>query len=156
MGNVFANLDLREAKLRHSKELMLILVMGIACMMLWGCGTTKANANPDPATSEEIDLGRHIVRLTARAAERTGVQTAPVLAGEGTRTVVPFDAIVYWPDGSSWVYVMTADLEYVRQTINVESVDGDTAVLSEGPAPGTLVVTVGQSEFWGVESGVGE
>ncbi|HEU0020054.1 MAG TPA: hypothetical protein VFR55_00040 [Dehalococcoidia bacterium] len=146
-----------EDKLRNSNELMLILAMGFACMMLWGCSTPKANAQakPKPATSEEIDQDRQILRLTDRAAERLQVQTAPVLAGEGTRTVIPFDAVVYWPDGSSWVYVMTADLEYVRQPIIVEAVDGDTAVLSDGPPAGAQVVTVGQSEFWGFESGVG-
>ncbi len=115
-----------------------------------------AHTNPDPATAEEIDQNRHILRLTPRAAERLDLRTATVQAGEGNRTMIPYDAVVYWPDGSLWTYIKSADLEYVRQPINVEAVNGDTAILSAGPAPGTEVVTIGVSELWGVESGVGE
>ena len=40
---------------------------------------------------------------------------------------------------------------FVREAIGVERIDGDTAYLSEGPAAGTEVVTVGAAELFGAE-----
>lgn len=133
-----------------------ILVLTIACLMFWGCSSSESQSNSDPATREAIDKDRYIVRLTPRAAERLDIQTTTVQAGEGEQRLIPYSAVVYMPDGSSWTYVKSTGLEFVRGSINVEAVRGDTAILSEGPAPGTEVVTVGVSELWGVEGGVGE
>ena len=46
-----------------------------------------------------------------------------------------------------------ADL--VRDGVVVELIEGDNAYLKEGPPAGTLVVTVGVSELYGTEEGVG-
>jgi hypothetical protein len=53
------------------------------------------------------------------------------------------------------VYVETEPLVYVRHAITVDRVDGDVAVLHDGPPVGTPVVTVGSAELYGVESGIG-
>jgi hypothetical protein len=47
-------------------------------------------------------------------------------------------------------------LSYVRRSIAIDHVEGDRAVLRDGPAPGTSVVTVGAPELLGIEYGVGE
>jgi len=44
---------------------------------------------------------------------------------------------------------------FVRHAITVDRIEADRAVLSAGPPIGTLVVTVGVAELWGIETGVG-
>jgi hypothetical protein len=50
--------------------------------------------------------------------------------------------------------VVTRALTYERQAVGIARIDGDTAVLRSGPAPGTRVVTVGAQELLGAELGV--
>jgi hypothetical protein len=83
--------------------------------------------------------------------QRVGVEIP--LAGAGTRKVVAHSAVVYDAKGKTWVYVATDALTFVRQPITVDYVDGDLAVLSDGPAAGTKVVTVGAAELLGTEFG---
>lgn len=65
--------------------------------------------------------------------------------------VVPYSAVYYDAKGNAWVYVNPAPLVFERQRIAVERVVGDWAVLSEGPAVGTPVVTVGAALLYGAE-----
>jgi hypothetical protein len=58
-------------------------------------------------------------------------------------------------NGAAWVYTAPEPLVYVRHPIVVDYVEGDRAVLSKGPPPGTAVVTVGVAELYGIEVGVG-
>jgi hypothetical protein len=58
---------------------------------------------------------------------------------------------VYDTDGSTWTYVESAPRTFVRDRITVASIDGPTAVLASGPAPGAQVVTVGAPELLGAE-----
>jgi hypothetical protein len=143
-----------------------LIVVGLG---LTGCGTTKADygevSQAGPATVEPIkgtDLNR--VTLTTDAASKLGVQTAPVEAGvapastdgasAAPETTVPTSAVIYDKDGNTWVYVVTQALTYERQAVGIARVDGDTAVLRSGPAPGAKVVTVGAQELLGAELGV--
>jgi hypothetical protein len=108
----------------------------------------------------------HRVRLSAEAAGRLGVRTAPVrvepaggggaAGGGAARTAIPYAAVLYDRDGGTWVYTNPAPLVFVRHRVTVERIEGRTAVLSLGPAPGTPVVTVGAAELFGAEFGVGE
>jgi len=65
--------------------------------------------------------------------------------------VVPYSAIFYDAQGNAWVYVNTKPLTYERETVRVERIAGQLAVLSEGPSVGTPVVTIGASMLHGVE-----
>jgi len=65
--------------------------------------------------------------------------------------VVPYGAVYYDAKGNAWVYVNPTPLVFERQRIAVERVVGDWAVLSEGPAVGTSVVTVGAALLYGAE-----
>ena len=47
--------------------------------------------------------------------------------------------------------ILVGRTDLVRAPIQVASIQGDTAVLSDGPAPGTEVVTVGGEELLGTE-----
>ena len=61
--------------------------------------------------------------------------------------------MIYDKDGKTWVYVVDGPRSFQRQAVTIESVEGDTAVLSSGPKPGAQVVTVGAQELLGAELG---
>ena len=119
----------------------------------------SATSHSAPAVVEPIDgssLSRVI--LSAKAAERLGVQTAPVVDEtiNGTpRKVIPYASVLYDPSGGTWTYTSPAPLTYVRQSITVDRIEGDRAILTDGPATDTAVVVVGVAEIFGAESGVG-
>jgi len=79
------------------------------------------------------------------------------LKGSGAmRLTVPYAAVLYDSSGATWVYTNPEGQVYLRAAVRVDYVDGEVAVLEEGPAAGTKVVTVGASELYGAEVGVGE
>lgn len=102
---------------------------------------------------EGSDLSR--VTVTEEAAKRLDLQTEPlrtVMIRGTLRKVIPYAALLYDKDGNTWAYVATGDpLTFVRTSVTVDYIDGETAVLSEGPAVGTVVVTTGASELYGSE-----
>lgn len=136
----------------------LFMVMGLA---LSGCAQPAAEA-PDeapPAVVEPIegsDLSR--ITLTARAAQRIGIVTAKVApapaGGTSAATSIPYGAVLYDIDGATWTFTSPEPNVFVRQAIDINSIRGDVAVLSEGPPTGTEVVTVGATELLGAELGV--
>jgi hypothetical protein len=146
---------------------LLFIALALACV---ACGTaTPAGATPiEPAKLERIegsDLQR--VRLSQRASERLGIETAPVREAQVTRRgaptaaatsriVVPYSAVVYDLRGETWAYVTTEPLVFQRHALRVDYIEGDLAVLLEGPPVGTVVVTVGVAELFGIELGVGK
>jgi len=74
------------------------------------------------------------------------------LAGaEDSQKVIPYGALFYDARGAAWVYVSKEPLVFERQSVRVDRVVGDVAVLTDGPAPGTSVVTVGAALLYGVE-----
>jgi hypothetical protein len=100
----------------------------------------------------------HKVTLTARAAERLDIKTDRVqemVVRGAKRKVVPYAAVLYDARGETWVYTSPEPLVFVRHRIRVDYIDRDRAVLSEGPAAGTAVVTVGAAELFGAEFEIG-
>jgi hypothetical protein len=70
--------------------------------------------------------------------------------------VIPYAAVLYDPHGSTWTYTNPEPLVFVRHRIDIEFIEGDRAVLREGPAIGTTVVTAGAAELFGVEQKFGQ
>lgn len=136
----------------------LMLVTIAAAVVLAGCGQapTGAVAHADaPAHIEPIgETGLHRITLTERAAERIGIETAAVVERAG-QPVLPYAAVFYDPDGQTWAYTNPEPNVFIRHPIAVESIDGQEAILSEGPQVGTAVVTVGVAELYGTEYEVG-
>jgi hypothetical protein len=136
-------------------------VLAIAGMLgLTACGGDADTADyVEPAKVEEVSGSElsHVI-LTPDAAKRLDIKTAAIRRldsrGGEERLAIPYAAVYYQPDGSTWAYVSLKPLTFVRQKIVVEQIQGDTAVLAEGPAPGTKVATVGVAELFGVESGL--
>ena len=130
------------------------LVIGAAAILA-GCATATPAETP-PALIKPV-AGSQIpqLQLTERAVQRLGIVTQPVrqtrAAGQPAREVIPYAAVIYDTDGSSWTYVNTAARTYERKPITVTEIDGEIAQLSAGPAAGTPVVTVGAAELLGTE-----
>ncbi len=67
---------------------------------------------------------------------------------------VPYAALIYGLHGETWVYTRPEPLVFIRHPVTVDYIDGDQAILSEGPPAGTEVVTVAGAELYGAETGV--
>ena len=138
-----------------------VLVLAVAGLALAACSPSSSGTTPkDPAVVVEknAETGLSKLTLSAKAAERLGIATAAVTAGSAggaARTVVPYAAVIYDASGKTWANTNTGALVFVRQPITVDRIEADRAVLSGGPPVGTLVVTVGVAELWGIETGVG-
>lgn len=137
----------------------LILVIFIGCLLLPAC--TQGPAEPalkekSPVKVEHL-VGAEPTRitLTEQAAKRLDIQTVLVQETEvnGTlRSVAPYAAILYDTQGNTWVYTNSEQFVFLRQHVVVDHIDGDLAVLSDGPKAGTMVVTVGAEELFGSET----
>ena len=131
-------------------------LLAASALALAACGTGPAPELPSPAQVVPV-AGSHIPRLelTPGAVQRLGIQTQPVAAAApgtaGATEVIPYPAVVYGADGSSWAYVEIAADTYVRRPITVTVIRGDVALLSAGPPVGAQVVTVGSAELLGTE-----
>jgi len=142
-------------------HLWLATSLFIVALPLAGCGPKAAQeasaAAPREAPSrveaiDGTDLSRVI--LTEEAAERLDIHTEQVQQTEldgSLHTAIPYAAVVYDIEGAAWAYTSPTPLTFVRSALDVESIDGDMAILSDGPAVGTPVVTVGAAELYGAE-----
>jgi hypothetical protein len=140
----------RSRRLATTFALLAIPLLATACG-----GTPAEEASVESAVTKQVP-GTDIVRveLSADAAERLGVRTVAVRSDPmSSRAVIPYAAVLYDPDGSTWTYASPARLVYQRKDISVARIQGDAAVLSRGPPVGTVVVTAGATEIWGVEYG---
>jgi hypothetical protein len=130
------------------------LVIGAAAILA-GCATATPAETP-PALIKPV-AGSQIpqLQLTERAVQRLGIVTQPVrqttAAVQPAREIIPYSAVVYDTDGSTWTYVNTAARTYEREPVTVTDIEGAVALLSAGPAAGTPVVTVGAAELLGTE-----
>jgi hypothetical protein len=146
---------------RNRASFALVLLAGVLAGLTESdaAGPTEAAAalsTGRPARLEAID-GSNIkkITLTPKAAQRLDVQTGKVRQDPSGRKVVPYAAVVYDKDGSTWVYTNPQPLTYIRQAIIVELIKGDDAVLKEGPEIGMQVATTGAPQLYGAEKGVG-
>ena len=94
-----------------------------------------------------------LLTLSAQAVERLDIQMASVEENSGAKSI-PYAAVLYEPNGTTWAYTSPEELVFTRASITVERIVDDTAFLSEGPPTGTDVVTVGVAELWGTELGI--
>lgn len=127
-----------------------------------------------PVTLEPIaGTGLNRVVLSARAAQRLGIETVPINQAEGVRTatgsrlaawpagsltaqsasqrVVPYSAVLYDANGETWVYTNPEPFVFVRLRVRIDYIEGDRAVLADGPPAGTTIVAVGGAELFGAE-----
>jgi hypothetical protein len=133
------------------------LALILAGLQLSACSSGGEEATaPDQAASVEPIKGtsRNTVSLSAAATARLGIKTAKIsekrIAGK-RRKVIPYTAVSYTPNGKAFTYTSPKTDKFVRRPISVETVRKGEAILSHGPPVGTVVVTVGSPELFGVE-----
>lgn len=142
----------------HNRHRWIVMILMIAGLLLSACApkTEVAASDSPPAQVKHLDgVNPTRVVLTEEAAQRLDIQTAPVRGQEigGTQfKVVPYAAVLYDPEGATWLYTSPESLTFLRNPIVVDHIEGDLAFLSEGPPSGSAVVTVGAAELYGAES----
>ena len=102
---------------------MLVVAWALtAAFMVAGCGAARPPTADKPAEVvpiEGTDLSRVI--LTPEAADRIGIKTTPVqivaIAGGANGIAIPLAAVVYDPDGVTWVYTQVERLTFVRERV---------------------------------------
>jgi hypothetical protein len=155
--------DLRQVDQRTPRRALRLLgallcvAAAVAGVVLLGGKDSEreATGHAEPGVLKHVD-GESLSRvvLTRHAAQRLGIETSPVrTVAKGT--AVPYAALIYDPKGETWVYTSPERLVFVRAPIEVDRIEGKVAYLSDGPASGTEVVTVGGAELYGVEFEVG-
>jgi hypothetical protein len=111
--------------------------------------STKVDSEPFKLEKiEGTDIQR--VVLTATVASKIDVQTALVRA-RGKERVIPHAALIYNPEGGSYVYTVPKPLNYVRAPVTLRRAVGENAILAKGPPGGTRVVTTGAAELLATE-----
>jgi len=140
----------------------LAAAVSVGCMQLTACErAAHTDHHEAPAKVEKVDgsdMSR--VTLTAKAVERLDLRTVEVVEQKVSRSatprrVVPYSALIYDAQGATWVYTSPQPMTFVRHKVEVDYIEGLTAVLSDGPAAGTLVASVGVAELYGTEFAVG-
>jgi hypothetical protein len=144
---------------RSTRQLATLSVLAALAIPLSGCAKVPGEAEAEgekAAKVEKAEGGESKVILLEEAAKRLGIETAEVAALPAGRESVPYSAVIYDAEGHSWVFTSGEELSYVKAPITIDRIDGDTAILAEGPPVGTAVVSQGAEELFGVEDGIGE
>ena len=110
-------------------------------ILVAGCSEPVEPPSEEAIQMEELESGLMTLTLSANAAERLGIETADVVDA-GAQTVVPYASVIYDAQGATWAYVAIEPLSFERESIVVESISGDEALLADGPPAGTPVVIV--------------
>jgi hypothetical protein len=138
-------------RVRSTRAGLALVVAGLAFA---GCSEVESETATEyePASLEEV-AGRDdvmLVKFTEEGAERVAVESGRI-AQAGGKTAVPYAAVLYDPEGKTYVYTVTAPREFLREAVVIDRVDGARALLSDGPPAGTEVVTTGAAEVYGAE-----
>jgi hypothetical protein len=118
------------------------------------CTTASPDAEAEPPASVQDVPGSDVKKVifTADAAAAVGIETGPVSSASAAGTLkIPYAAILYYVDGSTWTYTVPEENTFLRVPVTVASISGQVATLTAGPAAGTPVVVVGAPEVLGAE-----
>ena len=136
--------------MKHIYRLFIAIL--IIAGLLSACAPKSTNVEKIQPYQLEVIEGSDFQRviLTEKASQRLDIQTAPVRDGN----IIPYAAVLYGLNGETWTYTNPEPLVFVRQSIVIDRIEGDSAFLSEGPDTGTAVVIIGVAELYGAEVGV--
>lgn len=139
---------------------LMIACLVAAALPLTGCDNQISLVKAEQAAAPPASVhptavqGINRITLTAKAAQRLGIQVEATKASP-QGVVVPYSALLYEASGSEWVYTNPEPQVFKRMAVKVDRIDGDKMYLSQGPAQGTEVVTVGAAELFGTEFEIG-
>ena len=108
--------------------------------------------DPNGETADTIPYQTSPASSKLSVGQRVHVEL--LIAGKEPRIVIPYSSIIYDEHGRAWVYTSPEPLVYVRHPVEVDFIEGDLAVLHNGPPLGTSIVTVGIAELYGTEFGI--
>ncbi len=143
-GSLLVHVSLPAAQLRQVDTTKPALVLGVV-----GSQGMVAPLVGDAPAGGTLTYRLDGAGSAVHAGQKVRVQVK--YTGGGEHKTIPYAAVIYGVEGGVWTYTSTGPLTFVRAPITVESIQGDTAILSEGPDPGTEVVTVGGEELLGTE-----
>jgi hypothetical protein len=137
------------------------MILFLTCLQISSCKEQNqaiAPVNNETAKTAVLEnipgTTLHRVKLTQEAAKRIGLQILPIgqtqIKGAAQKTV-PYSALIYDPQGASWIYTSIDPLTFVRTSIDVNSIEADQVAFFNGPPVGTNVVSVGATELYGIE-----
>src|SRR5690242_3749103 len=118
-------------------------------LVVAACGSSAPAETTAPEEAGVVGSNKLEVTVSDHAFERLGIQTAPIATATGGVLSVPYAAILYDPDGKTWVYAQAEARVFVRTPVDVERIADGVATLKSGPAAGTAVVVVGTEELYG-------
>ena len=126
--------------------------MLVAGLTVAGCAEVESESATgyEPAKLEPVKGDLKRVIFTAEGARRIGLRTARVRRSAKDK-VVPYTALIYSPEGNTYVYTSPKAFEYLRAAVRVRRIAGNRVQLSDGPPVGSEVVTVGATEVYGAE-----
>lgn len=110
----------------------------------------RQSKNESSVIEQPGDSILYRVRLTPMAIENYGIKTAAVReapaarsGGESLQKMVPKLAVMYDPQGNTWIFANPESMLFIREPITVVRIAGDMAILSDGPPVGSRVVIHG-------------
>jgi hypothetical protein len=80
----------------------------------------------------------------------------PLETNDQPQRVVSYASVIYDTSGSTWVYSNPEPLVFLRVPVNIDFIQGDLAVLKDGPEVGTTIVKTGAMELLGAETKFGK
>ena len=128
-----------------SSSVRVVLALGAAALA--GCTEVESESETGYEPSK---LRKTHIEFTPEGAKRTGLRTEAA-ERTGRRVSVPYAALLYDPEGKTYVYTSPKELHYVKAEVRVARVESGRVVLARGPPPGTRVVTTGAAEVYGTE-----
>lgn len=123
------------------------VVLALGAAALAGCTEVESESETGYEPSK---LRKTHVEFTPEGAKRTGLRTEAA-ERTGRRVSVPYAALLYDPEGKTYVYTSPKELHYVKAEVRVARVESGRVVLARGPPAGTRVVTTGAAEVYGTE-----
>ena len=144
-------------RINNIQQMSLLFVA--ALLAISACSSGSDYVYIEPASVSEVSADLWEVTLTDAAVQRTGVETTEVTSETmdgAEQLVIPYSAVMYHYDGTTWTYMDQGGNSYLRSPIEIDHITGDKAYLTAGPPIGQTVVTVGAAELYGVEFGIGK
>jgi hypothetical protein len=130
--------------------------IAVLAMALTACSEVESKKSEEyqPATVSTADpSGGPRVKFTREAARRIALTTSTV-SGTDRALGVEYAALIYDKQGMTWLYTVQEALTFQRVKVVVARIEGNRVILSDGPPPGTRVVTQGVTQVYGAELGM--
>ncbi|HWJ53625.1 MAG TPA: hypothetical protein VNT24_09670 [Propionibacteriaceae bacterium] len=146
----------RECSPPHTGRRAVGAAVALLALTVTACSEVEEPSGDDyaPATVTTADpSSAPTVKFTDEAARRVDLMMSTVTGRKGA-LVVDYAALIYDKQGKTWVYTVPEPLTFLRAKVVVDEIDGNRVRLSDGPPPGTKVVTQGVTEVYGAELGM--